>query len=406
MTACSFTDSWPVGSNVEDGEIGCLPLDGVMANAPRLAGLPEGGFALAFDTAGQAQGGQIYFTTYSSGNWQASPTLAGDGFAPEIQADTTGQLHLAWCGAAGQLHYQKQGGQVETFDFPACLDRPGLAIDSNGAPHVVWYANQVETTTDQLVENSLLYESIRQESGWSAPAIVSQTGQPSQVALTNDQAGTLHLAWNDNQGETSTIHYTSQVQYACLEEPASPAARAVLAVVDNERYHPPDETIPYCHNQYDEFVMSPNPSPPLVEDGAVPTQNGPFDEIALMVEDAQYEVLFAVMFYDGGDYNDNPGSVMAQGIAKLYRQLKENPEQFPRGITVRILLGNPPEVANFQLGNQVWQVIKDLRNAGVPEMTNESLGWKVEVADFGGAWPHSHTKFVVVDGKHAAGFWV
>jgi phosphatidylserine/phosphatidylglycerophosphate/cardiolipin synthase-like enzyme len=37
-------------------------------------------------------------------------------------------------------------------------------------------------------------------------------------------------------------------------------------------------------------------------------------------------------------------------------------------------------------------------------MVNDELGWRVEVANFGGQWPHSHTKFVVIDGKRAAAF--
>jgi phosphatidylserine/phosphatidylglycerophosphate/cardiolipin synthase-like enzyme len=123
-----------------------------------------------------------------------------------------------------------------------------------------------------------------------------------------------------------------------------------------------------------------------------------------MVEDAQYEALFAVMFYEGAKNNDSPGFVLAEGVANLYRQLKKNPERYPKGLTVRILLGNPPEPATFELGNQVWHVIRDLREAGLPEMVNDELGWRVEVADFAGRWPHSHTKFVVVDGKTAAAF--
>jgi phosphatidylserine/phosphatidylglycerophosphate/cardiolipin synthase-like enzyme len=52
--------------------------------------------------------------------------------------------------------------------------------------------------------------------------------------------------------------------------------------------------------------------------------------------------------------------------------------------------------------SELWNILQDLRDAGVPEMVNETIGWRLEVANFEGAWPHSHAKMVVVDGKTAA----
>ena len=46
------------------------------------------------------------------------------------------------------------------------------------------------------------------------------------------------------------------------------------------------------------------------------------------------------------------------------------------------------------------------RKQALPEMENAELGWKVELANYDGQIPHSHTKFVVVDGEvvTASGF--
>jgi phosphatidylserine/phosphatidylglycerophosphate/cardiolipin synthase-like enzyme len=57
-------------------------------------------------------------------------------------------------------------------------------------------------------------------------------------------------------------------------------------------------------------------------------------------------------------------------------------------------------------GDQIWAAIEDLREAGVENMVVPEIGWKVEVANYPGTYPHSHTKFVVVDGERlmAAGF--
>jgi phosphatidylserine/phosphatidylglycerophosphate/cardiolipin synthase-like enzyme len=51
-------------------------------------------------------------------------------------------------------------------------------------------------------------------------------------------------------------------------------------------------------------------------------------------------------------------------------------------------------------------VIEDLRKAGVEKMEDPSVGWKLEVSNYKGSYPHSHTKFIVVDGRQliSAGF--
>jgi phosphatidylserine/phosphatidylglycerophosphate/cardiolipin synthase-like enzyme len=106
------------------------------------------------------------------------------------------------------------------------------------------------------------------------------------------------------------------------------------------------------------------------------------------------------MWYDGVKQADSPGRVLAQGIAGLYQKLKADPSRYPRGLTVRILLGNPPGFGLFpNLNHQVWRVMDDLQAAGIPELRNDEIGWNLEVANFSGAWPHSHTKLMIVDGK-------
>jgi phosphatidylserine/phosphatidylglycerophosphate/cardiolipin synthase-like enzyme len=98
----------------------------------------------------------------------------------------------------------------------------------------------------------------------------------------------------------------------------------------------------------------------------------------------------------------SPGSTLAQAVATLYEQVLANPTAYPRGMTVRILLGNIPELALFDPTSQVYHTLQDLHDAGLRQMVNEDIGWRLEVANFGGQWPHAHTKFIVVDGKTAA----
>ena len=109
------------------------------------------------------------------------------------------------------------------------------------------------------------------------------------------------------------------------------------------------------------------------------------------------------MWYESDDTNTSPGHVLGRGIKDLYDQVKAHPENYPRGMTVRILLGNPPELTLSNLISQVWNVFRHLRAAGVPTMNDPDIGWKLEVANFAGSWPHGHTKMVVIDGKTAIG---
>ena len=50
------------------------------------------------------------------------------------------------------------------------------------------------------------------------------------------------------------------------------------------------------------------------------------------------------------------------------KKVKENPEDYPRGMTLRILLGNYPVISTFQWGAQIMDVIDDLRlPASIPQ---------------------------------------
>ena len=122
-----------------------------------------------------------------------------------------------------------------------------------------------------------------------------------------------------------------------------------------------------------------------------------------MAEDAQYEILFTTMEYAPNNTPPSPGSVLARAIADLYEKVKANPQDFPRGMTVKILLGNYPDLGTLTYGDQIYDAITDFRAAGVEKMVDPEIGWRLEVANFPGSYPHSHTKFVVIDGKQVLG---
>jgi phosphatidylserine/phosphatidylglycerophosphate/cardiolipin synthase-like enzyme len=120
-----------------------------------------------------------------------------------------------------------------------------------------------------------------------------------------------------------------------------------------------------------------------------------------MASSVNYEVLFSVMEWasEEGAEDKNPGFVFTNEISHLYQQIKEDPSRYPRGLTIRILLGNYPEISKLEWGEQIWNVLENLRAAGVDKMVDSEIGWKVEVANYDGVYPHSHTKFMIIDGK-------
>ena len=81
----------------------------------------------------------------------------------------------------------------------------------------------------------------------------------------------------------------------------------------------------------------PNPDPAFSDE--IPKPNGGFDAFAELAQTAQYELLFTTMWYEADNNLDSPGYVLAESVASLYEKLKANPEQYPRGLTVRISNG-------------------------------------------------------------------
>ena len=158
-----------------------------------------------------------------------------------------------------------------------------------------------------------------------------------------------------------------------------------------------DADLPHCRNQFENIQYTPNPEPEYSDEPITP--NGAFDRVADMVDDAQYEVLFVTMQYEPNDTPPSPGSILANGVGALYQKVKANPDAYPRGMTVRVMLGNYPEMSYWAWGTQIIAAITDFRDAGVEKMVDPEIGWRLEVANFPGTYPHSHTKFVVVDGK-------
>lgn len=386
------TITWPAGQTPDPTTALCAPV-GTSVAAPRVAGGAAGQFGAVFEA-----GGSVQALRFEQGAW-SGPQEVGAGSAGDVFFDREGGMHLAWCGDDGTVGYQPPGGAGEQIAFPGCQNRPRLAQDSDGFMHLVWYADRVRNVNGVEKEASLLYESIRTGAGWSEPAITTMTAAVVQPAVATQPDGALYLAWQD-----SDVQLARQPVFACSDDALSPIESTLIGAIAQGGFYPDGFQTPHCGNAYNALIFTPNPDPAF--SNIPPTTDGGFDYVANLNRLAQTELSFSTMQWEPDSGDLNPGTTYAKAVAALYQDLKARPELYPRGLHVRMLLGNYPVIASLEWGSQIWDVMSDLHEAGLPEMVNPELGWKLEVANFAGVYPHSHTKFIDFDGRQllAAGF--
>jgi len=372
--------------------VDCVPVtESDSVGEPRLDASSDSRFALVY-MAGE---GEISTLSFVDGQWGNSSSVVGNGRSPNILLDKQDETHIVWCSHENEVHYANQGTQ-QTVSTLSCGSRPEMAQDSEGVLHVVWFGDEVVDVNGRLLPDTLLYESTLTNNAWSSPSIISQTGMPTQPSIAATETN-LHLVWQNSLSGVSDITYSSFIPYNCDDYPLDGISQVAYDEARRPQFRPPEDLIPYCQNQVHQLVHMPNPDPAFSDEQPYP--NGGFDAFAELAQTAQYEVLFTTMWYEADENGDSPGYVLAESVAALYEKLKANPEQYPRGLTVRILTGNPPQLNLQPLSDQPYSVLANLRDAGVDKMVDPDIGWRVEVADFDGTMPHSHTKLMVIDGK-------
>jgi len=384
--------TWKVDKTPPSAPSGCFTPEGQGSlSNPRIDGLPDGRFALAFE-----DGTDIFMAVIQPQKEEFAITYQETGHSPEVFVDAEGHINVAWCGADGNIHHRKGETQPTVIPKSNCLTRPVMGQDADGILHLVWYSDQVEQGSGNLMKSDLIYESQFDDTNWTIPTIVGFSAQNSQPVITTDTDGILHLIWDELPGQ---IDYASYRVYSCSEENLNLQDHLALDTKQSGVYRPADDVVPYCDNQFDRLLILPRPDPAYSD--IPPTVNGAFDQVADLIRGAKYEVLLSTMWYETDETGTSPGDVIAQAVKDLYDQVKAHPEQYPRGMTVRIVLGNPPELTLSNLVSQVWRVFNHMRHAGVPTMYDPEIGWRLEIANYQGSWPHSHSKMIVIDGKTA-----
>jgi len=382
-----------------DGPQGCVPVpEGVAAGSISLSSRPSTGFSLAFDSINDS----IWLVNYASAGWDLAAVELGTGVRPVLLVAGNELEHVAWCAAGGGVEYWSEG-QSEMTSQLSCVGKPSVAVDEAGRTHVVWHSDQVENVLGTILQDDVLYEAIGDGELWSEPAIVARLEMPADHGMAADSTGNLHLVWT---GIDSAVHYAQQQPYECDPRALSGVEAELYKVASLGGYRPEDDVIPFCQNRFEMMIFTPAADPAFSD--AEPTLNGGYDDYAELLQIADYEVLFTTMAYTKAANQDSPGAVLARGIVDLYQKVKANPQNYPRGMLVRILLGNSPAPSFelLELDGGLWYVLDDLREAGLKKMVDPELGWRIEVGNFAGNMPYSHVKTMIIDGETvvASGF--
>lgn len=393
--------SWQISAGPGARTSGCLS-SSLTSATPRLAAGSAREYWLIL-SADPGSAGDITRMNYRQASWSASQKV-GQGTSAELYSDPSGAVHAAWCGTNNELVYLSPDGVVQQVKGAVCSRRPSIFEDYMGLIHLVFPSDQWTDNFGGIRTGNALMETILLYSGWSQPSLVGPLTAGVQPEAASFTGGDAQLVWADVISGTQTLQYASQPAYQCDTSTVNNTMRSIIEVVQNGEFHPHGYKSPFCGNHFDEIIFTPMPPPQVYT--LPPGERTGYDQLADLVKSAHYEILFSNMQWDQDQNNLSPGSEMARTITDLYNQVKANPSSYPRGLSIKILLGNYPNMSTLTAGDQIWNVLQDFADAGLPTMEDPSIGWKVELANYKGSFPHSHTKFVVIDGKTvmAAGF--
>ncbi len=304
----------------------------------------------------------------------------------------------------------------DAFPWEACELHPGL---EEGGNYGVRWQGQLIVPMDgtftflvEMLDNAVMLfvdQVLVVDHGWNFPA-PDTIGPRNIIALsagTHDlrvdyaqdtpAAAFLTLAWAGPGFPFEVIPLF--VPYDCtpFEAQLSAAAQAVREVVPNQNF---------CNNSFEELVIIPTGRP----------GEAAFELFADLASNARSEVSFSTMSWDFDKTPselllDSPGEIFLDGVRDLYLKVLTQPENYPLGMRVRILLGLEHYAFRAIVFDLRTAVLENLRDLGVP-LLDSSVGWELQVAVYRDSDPfafldfiptevrdshHSHAKLIVVD---------
>jgi phosphatidylserine/phosphatidylglycerophosphate/cardiolipin synthase-like enzyme len=185
-----------------------------------------------------------------------------------------------------------------------------------------------------------------------------------------------------------------------------------------------DDHRTFCGNRYEEIIQLPSVEGDPNHDPNHPHQSA-FIRYADLIATAKQEVVFTTMLWDTplettdpeeGPLSAGPLALLGydpatgeqpsepNGLEKLRNHVLTSPQNYPDGVTVRILLG----MRGYPQQDQRERVLQTLKQAGI-SLCEDFSGppsecdlWRVEVAYYKPiGFDHSHVKSLVVDRNQA-----
>lgn len=166
------------------------------------------------------------------GHWTSLAQASSGAVAsrlPALGVDAADGLHVVWTrydDGVGKIYYRlwRRGQwtmpQERISPAHGYAGFPGLALDTAGRPHVVWYGIR-EGAVQGSSRHGSIYEIFYtgfDGRAWSRPQLIS-TGIPDAInpALAADRSGRLHAAWFQSDGRDYQVRYA--VRDAAWSEP-------------------------------------------------------------------------------------------------------------------------------------------------------------------------------------------
>ncbi|GGR82869.1 phospholipase [Deinococcus sedimenti] len=125
------------------------------------------------------------------------------------------------------------------------------------------------------------------------------------------------------------------------------------------------------------------------------TPRDAFDTLADEIRAARSEVLLTSMEWESEP--GHPGATFIQAVRDLHERVRADPAAYPQGMTIRVLLGNYPQLNDPAGTAQILELARELRRAGVPLSDLEGR-WTLTLLKYA-YLPHSHVKLHVIDGQ-------
>jgi phosphatidylserine/phosphatidylglycerophosphate/cardiolipin synthase-like enzyme len=279
-----------------------------------------------------------------------------------------------------------------TFICPYNPDDDPLIVDPNHFITDGLASAEMPTPYDQMTNLDPAYHVLVVGHITGSPSLVVADYGAGRVLVETAHPGYGAIKVFSDEVYRRMINWTVSA-YDCSGVALSPIAQAVLTEVNPQEY---------CGNLYDIDGLI-----------ALPPGQDAFERFQTLAEAAiapgPHEIDFVTMIWDEDENPtivDTPGDYFLQGIRTLYDDVRQNPENYPGGVRVRILLGLKYYYGTNYIDQRVI-VMNDLADLGIEQ---NALNWTVEVAAYRNAkqeWSlgsdasgiHSHVKTMIVDGK-------